>query len=29
MGKAYQAWSAAQYIAACHDLQLTKINTKK
>ncbi|WP_299051052.1 HAD-IIB family hydrolase [uncultured Polaribacter sp.] len=22
MGKAYQAWSAAQYIAACHDLKI-------
>ncbi len=22
MGKAYQAWSAAQYISACHDLKL-------
>jgi glycogen debranching enzyme len=22
MGKAYQAWSAASYIQACHDLQL-------
>ena len=29
MGKAYQAWSAAQYIAACHDLKITNINTKK
>lgn len=25
MGKAYQAWSAAQYISACHDLKITKI----
>jgi glycogen debranching enzyme len=24
MGKAYQAWSAAQYISACHDLKITK-----
>ncbi|TXE10024.1 HAD-IIB family hydrolase [Seonamhaeicola algicola] len=24
MGKAYQAWSAAQYISACHDLKLIK-----
>ena len=24
MGKAYQAWSAAQYIAACHDLKILK-----
>lgn len=27
MGKAYQAWSAAQYISACHDLKIIK--TKK
>lgn len=24
MGKAYQAWSAAQYISACHDLKIIK-----
>ena len=24
MGKVYQAWSAAQYISACHDLKITK-----
>ncbi|MFH4967333.1 HAD-IIB family hydrolase [Gaetbulibacter sp. M240] len=24
MGKSYQAWSAAQYISACHDLGITK-----
>jgi len=24
MGKAYQAWSAAQYILTCHDLDLIK-----
>ena len=24
MGKAYQAWSAAQYISACHDLKIVK-----
>ena len=29
MGKAYQAWSAAQYISAYHDLKLNKIKTKK
>lgn len=25
MGKRYQAWSAASYLAACHDLNLTAI----
>jgi sucrose-6F-phosphate phosphohydrolase len=29
MGKAYQAWSAAQYIAAYHDLKITKTKNKK
>lgn len=29
MGKAYQAWSAAQYISACNDLKITKTKTKK
>ena len=29
MGKAYQAWSAAQYISACHDLKIIKTKTKK
>ncbi|GAA4281101.1 HAD-IIB family hydrolase [Gaetbulibacter aestuarii] len=24
MGKSYQAWSAAQYISACHELRITK-----
>ncbi|GAL81773.1 glycogen debranching enzyme-like protein [Algibacter lectus] len=24
MGKAYQAWSAAQYISACHALKIIK-----
>ncbi len=26
MGKAYQAWSAAQYISACHDLKIINTN---
>ncbi len=26
MGKAYQAWSAAQYISACHDLKIINNN---
>ncbi|OBQ54597.1 HAD-IIB family hydrolase [Tamlana sp. s12] len=26
MGKAYQAWSAAQYISACHDLKIISNN---
>ena len=29
MGKAYQAWSAAQYIAAYHDLKITNNKNKK
>lgn len=28
MGKAYQAWSAAQYISACHDLKIIKKQQK-
>ncbi|KJD35031.1 glycogen debranching protein [Tamlana sedimentorum] len=28
MGKAYQAWSAAQYISACHDLKIINRLTK-